>query len=225
MPQVPTPLRLAVVNDFEVVVRGVAAMLAPYGDRVEIVELDSNLSLGSPVDIALYDAYSMPALDDTDLDAVVRDPHVRRTVLYTWMLTPELLENARQRGVDGAISKGTEAEDLVTALERIHSGDDRLEPFSEASRAAGTWPGKTEGLTARESEIVALVTDGLSNNEIARRTYLSINSVKSYIRSAYRTMGVTSRSQAVLWGIDHGFARNRVRIVHPNDQIAPAPTR
>lgn len=78
-----------------------------------------------------------------------------------------------------------------------------------------SWPGRDHGLTPRESEIVSLVTSGLSNNEIAERTYLSINSVKSYIRSAYRTMGVTSRSQAVLWGIDHGMAPTRMRVLLP----------
>ena len=57
--------------------------------------------------------------------------------------------------------------------------------------------------------------NGLSNGEIAARTFLSINSVKSYIRSAYRAMGVSTRSQAVLWGIDNGMAPTRMRIVLP----------
>jgi len=70
-------------------------------------------------------------------------------------------------------------------------------------------------LTARESEIIALITTGLSNNEIARQTYLSINSVKSYIRSAYRRMGVSSRSQAVLWGVQHGLAPQAPERQHP----------
>ena len=70
---------------------------------------------------------------------------------------------------------------------------------------AGDWPGREFGLTAREAEIIALITQGLTNQEIAERSYLSINSVKTYIRTAYRKMGVASRSQAVLWGVRHGF--------------------
>ena len=65
----------------------------------------------------------------------------------------------------------------------------------------------------REAEIVALITQGLSNQEIADRSYLSINSVKTYIRTAYRKMGVERRSQAVLWGIQHGFQPDVVRHV------------
>jgi len=60
-------------------------------------------------------------------------------------------------------------------------------------------------LSVREGEILRLISQGLSNQEIAERAYLSINTVKSYIRSAYRRMGVESRSQAILWAIDRGF--------------------
>lgn len=214
--EVAAPIRLAVVNDYEVVVRGVAAMLEPYRDRIEVVELGADTEVVRQVDIALYDTFSRPALEEDNLDSVLQNPRVRRTVLYTWLLTPDLLEDARQRGVDAALPKSTGSQELVDALERIDAGEERLESFAEVTGSVGGWPGKDEGLTPRESEVIALITEGLSNNEIAERAYLSINSVKSYIRSAYRTMGVTTRSQAVLWGIDHGFARNRVRITKPH---------
>jgi DNA-binding CsgD family transcriptional regulator len=67
------------------------------------------------------------------------------------------------------------------------------------------WPGQAEGLTPRESEVLSLIVSGLSNQDIALRLFLSINSVKTYVRTAYRRMGVRSRSQAILWGIEHGF--------------------
>ena len=61
-------------------------------------------------------------------------------------------------------------------------------------------------LSARETQVVALIVQGLSNAEIAATAFLSINSVKTYIRTAYRKMGVTRRAQAVGWGMTHGFA-------------------
>ncbi len=66
--------------------------------------------------------------------------------------------------------------------------------------------GHDVGLTPREIDVLSLITQGLSNQEIAEQSYLSINSVKTYIRSAYRRIGVTSRSQAVVWCLQHGFA-------------------
>jgi len=61
-------------------------------------------------------------------------------------------------------------------------------------------------LTARERETLAHIATGKSNDEIARQMRISLNSVKSYIRSAYRKTGVQSRSQAVLWAVSHGLA-------------------
>jgi len=62
-----------------------------------------------------------------------------------------------------------------------------------------------EPLTRREMEVIALVTLGMSNEEVALQACVSINTVKSYIRSAYRKIGVRSRTQAVLWGLEQGF--------------------
>ena len=65
--------------------------------------------------------------------------------------------------------------------------------------------GEAAGLSPREGSVLGLVVSGLSNQQIADRLYLSINSVKTYIRSTYRKVGVSSRAQAVAWGIQHGF--------------------
>ena len=84
----------------------------------------------------------------------------------------------------------------------------------EVSDAAGTGSeqpgpyavlGEEVGLTPRETDILRLLTLGMSNQQIADESFLSVNSVKSYIRSAYRRIGATSRSQAVVWCIQHGF--------------------
>lgn len=67
-------------------------------------------------------------------------------------------------------------------------------------------------LTAREAEVIGHIAGGLSNAGIGEKTYLSVNTVKSYIRSAYRKMGVSSRTQAVLWGIEHGLGSPAIQL-------------
>jgi DNA-binding NarL/FixJ family response regulator len=67
------------------------------------------------------------------------------------------------------------------------------------------WPARREGLTDRESETLALITQGKNNADIAALTFLSPNTVKSYIRTIYRKIDVASRTQAVLCGAKHGF--------------------
>ncbi len=217
------PLNVAVINDHELIVRGVASMLHPFSDLVRVVELDTDVLPARAVDIALYDTFTHTSLDEPDLDDLAVNPRVGRLVLYTWVLTEELVATARARGVHAALPKSLDGAGLADALVKVHQGHlDLVTVAEEPVITSQSWPGRDHGLTPRESEIIALVTSGLSNNEIAERTYLSINSVKSYIRSAYRTMDVTTRSQAVLWGIDHGMAPTRMRVLLPAADVSTA---
>jgi NarL family two-component system response regulator LiaR len=89
------------------------------------------------------------------------------------------------------------------------------EPPRRAGVASGLdWPGRVEGISDRESEILALITQGKTNAEICALTYLSPNTLKSYIRSLYRKIGATSRTQAMLWGVQNGFTPDHHRIDH-----------
>jgi two-component system, NarL family, response regulator LiaR len=200
------PVHVAVVNDYELVVLGVAALLEPYGEVVRVVELDASLPVRrQDVDVILYDTFGLVQGSAVDVDSLVQDCKAK-VVVYSWNVQPELVEKSLKRGVAGYLSKGLPAEELAAALARVHAGERVLpERAVDGGGNIGQWPGQQHGLTVRESEIIALITQGLSNQEIADRSYLSINSVKTYIRTAYRKMGVTRRSQAVLWGIQHGF--------------------
>jgi DNA-binding NarL/FixJ family response regulator len=205
-------VRLAVVDDYEVVVAGLAQMFARFPDRVEVIQLAPDAPVTDDVDIALYDTFAQGEADSEDLDVLLRNPHARRVAVYTWVFDDGLVETALDKGVCGYLSKTMPAELLVEALERIHAGEIVVsEPPSPRTTPVRTttdgqdWPGRDVGLSERESEIVALITQGKSNAEIAAITFLSINSIKTYIRSAYAKMGVASRTQAVLWAIEHGF--------------------
>ena len=211
-----SPLRVALVNDFEVVVRGLHAMLAPFKDRVSIVELGAQVDVEQAVDVTLYDTFSEPQVDSEEMDDVLASEEPGVVVVYTWNVQPTLVEIALAKGCRGYIGKTVGGAELVTALERVASGEVVVAPATgstpaEPGHATGDWPGRKEGLSAREAEIITLITQGLTNNDIALRTYLSINSVKTYIRTAYRKMGVTRRSQAVRWGLEHGMTPDVLR--------------
>lgn len=212
----PPPILIALIDDYDVVLTGVATMLDPYRDRILVAEIDANEPLEDTVDIALYDSFAQPETDHDDIEVLVRSPRAARVVVYTWAFDPDLIERARQTGVDGYLSKTLSARDLVTALEAVHAGEKVVsEPPGRARSAPGlNWPGRTEGLTDREAEILALITQGKSNAEVATLTYLSPNTIKSYIRSIYRKIDVDSRTRAVLWGVANGFSPDHHRIDH-----------
>jgi DNA-binding NarL/FixJ family response regulator len=210
------PVSVALVDDYDVVVMGVANILSRYQEQVVVAELDANTEVDDVVDIALYDSFAQPESDHEEISVLINNPRARRVVVYTWNFAPDLVESALQQGVHGYLSKALPARELVAALCAIHAGEVVVsQPPARARTVSGLdWPGRTEGLTDREAEVLALITQGLSNADVARLAYLSPNTVKSYIRTIYRKIGVASRTQAVLWGISNGFAPNRHRIDH-----------
>ena len=241
----PLPLRVCLHNDYEVVVRGLQSMLAPYGDRIRVMELDSQMPVSRDVEVTLYDTFGKAQVDGEDVDVMLSNAHAGKVVIYTWNMHPILIDQAIAKGCYGYINKGVSGEDLVYALERIEAGDVVVSPTrsstddahpdghvsqerhdsrtpmdeeeSDESREAefghGNWPGRHAKLSAREAEVLALITQGYTNNDIASRSYLSINSVKSYIRSAYRKIGVERRSQAVRWGMENGMLPDTSRTI------------
>jgi DNA-binding NarL/FixJ family response regulator len=210
------PILVALVDDYDVVLAGVANMLDRYRERVLIAEIDATTSLSDRVDVALYDSFAQPESDHEEIATLVASPRAHRVVVYTWNFHPDLIESARRQGASGYLSKTMTAHDLVVALEAVHAGQEVIsDPPPRARSAPGLdWPGRGEGLTDREAEILALITQGLSNADVARLTYLSPNTVKSYIRTVYRKIGAASRTQAVLWGVEHGFTPDHHRIEH-----------
>jgi len=204
---VPTPITIAVVDDYDVVVLGVARMLEQYPDQVRVAELSTTQTVDQPVDIVLYDAFAQPETDTADLEQFLVNPLAGRTVVYTWNFHPQLVDQVQRQGLHGYLSKALPARELVAALERVHAGEVVVsDPPGRARSATGLdWPGRAEGLSDRESEILALITQGKSNADVAAITFLSPNTIKSYVRTIYRKIGVTSRTQAVLWGVRHAF--------------------
>ena len=204
------------VDDYDLVVLGVANMLDRYRDRVVISELDSEKPVKDEVDIALYDSFAQAESDRDEIRVLVRNPRARRVVVYTWNFHPDLISMAVGQGVSGYLSKALSAADLVSALEAVHGGElvVSTSPLRARTSSELDWPGRREGLTDREAEILALITQGKSNREIAALVYLSVNTIKTYIRTLYRKIGVTSRTQAVIWGAHHGFLPDHHRIEH-----------
>src|SRR6195952_2302843 len=208
------PVTVALVDDYDVVLIGLAHLFDGHRDRVVVAEIDANSVLHDRIDVVLYDSFAQPESDHDEVAALLRSDRAGCVVIYTWNFHPELIDAALRQGARGYLSKAMSAPDLVAALERIRDGEVVVTEVSGrvVSAPGLDWPGREHGLTDREAEILALITQGKSNAEVARLTYLSPNTVKSYIRSVYRKIEVESRTQAVLWGVLHGFTPDTRRL-------------
>ena len=98
------PITVAIVDDYDVVVMGVAKIFDQYRDRVVVAELDANAALSDTVDIVLYDSFAQPESDHEEIGVLVRNPRAGRVVVYTWNFDEELVASARRQGAHGYLS-------------------------------------------------------------------------------------------------------------------------
>ena len=205
------PSRVAVVSPLDVVATGLVAMLEQHPLEVEVVEVSAGFGATDP-DVILYDAIGLHEGDGADLEHFVKET-TSAVLVVSQDLRPDLASRALARGADGFFSLGVDDDELLRAVLAATSVDEVLGGVTVTSDSVAVEHrlGQDVGLTPREVDVLALITQGLSNQEIAEQSYLSINSVKTYIRSAYRRIGVTSRSQAVVWCLQHGFASDAER--------------
>jgi DNA-binding NarL/FixJ family response regulator len=188
--------KVALVNDFELVLRGLAGMLDPFRDRLRVVELDVGTTPAHRVDIALFDTYGHPRNGIDRVRELTSDRRVGAVVVYTWAITNEQVDAAIAVGARGVLAKSESAEALVHALLAIDDGELVISPLFHRPRGY-TWPGHDLGLTARESEVAAFLAVGLSNREMADALSISEHTVKSHLKAIFQKTGVASRAQAV----------------------------
>ena len=213
------PVRIVLVDDHEMVIEGLKAMLAAFESRVTVVGqavgADRVLSVVSDLDpdIVLCDV-RMQGSSGLDVCQQLRqrDPG-RRVVMLSVYDDEQYLFQALRVGASGYLLKSISSEDLVRQLELVHGGATAIDP-GMAARAVDTaarlqrdefWPGARQGLTQRESEILALVVNGLSNRAIAAKLVIGDETVKTHLSSIYRKLGVNDRTGAVATALREGI--------------------
>jgi DNA-binding NarL/FixJ family response regulator len=202
-------IRVAIANDYELVVAGVGALLAPY-PQIEIVDLAANRIPRVQADIVLFDTYGHRDLGMSRLNELVASDRNTAVAVYTFEFEPALIDRALSAGVRGYLDKRDSAQRLVSSLERIAGGEVAVSSGgTKLHRAEIEWPGRAVGLSARESELLPLLAEGLKNSEIAASLYLSVNTVKTHLKDLYRKLGASNRAQAVASAAEAGLLARR----------------
>lgn len=199
------PIAAAIVSAHEIVHTGLVGMFASRPGAIEVVPFDPGAPDRQP-DVILYDVFGLHDGDGDDLDGYVKDTDCA-VVALARDLRPDLAARAVAKGVDACVSMTVEIDEILDVIRSAVAGEGQPDASGPGAESGAPYAvlGEEVGLTPRETEILRLLTLGLSNQQIADECFLSINSVKSYIRSAYRRIEVTSRSQAVVWCLQHGF--------------------
>ena len=214
----PRPMRLVIVDDHQMVLDGLKAMLGPYREQVQVIGEASDPG----------EAVSL--VTSLDPDAVLLDVRLRgasgldlcgdilaarpacKVVFLTVYDDEQYLYQALRVGAAGFLLKRIRGGELVDYLRRIADGEVLIDPalagrvaLSAARLHSGEfWPGAHLGLTQRESEVLSLLVAGLSNRAIAAKLVVSEETVKTHSRGIYRKLGVSDRAAAVTVALREG---------------------
>jgi DNA-binding NarL/FixJ family response regulator len=160
----------------------------------------------------------MPGMDGLAATRrIAADPRLAdvRVVILTTFGLDEYVFEAIRSGASGFLVKDTEPDELLQAVRVVAGGEALLSPsitrrLIEEFAAHAKEPQPTEGLeqlTAREREVMALVAAGLSNNEIARRLFVSPATAKTHVSRAMVKLGARDRAQLVVIAYESGLVR------------------
>lgn len=209
-------ISVALMNDFDIVVNGLAEMLAPYDD-IEVVDTCvGDVHLDRHVRIALYDTYGRHGIPWSEFEDVVADARADHLAVFTFAFPDGVVQDAISRGISGYLWKGTSADQLAASLRRIDAGEVVVDPpphhrVTQVNHYR--WPFSEAGLSARESEVLALIAEGLSNPAIAEALYISRETVKSHVKQVLRKLGVSSRVEAATRAISDPSFKRQLRLL------------
>jgi DNA-binding NarL/FixJ family response regulator len=126
---------------------------------------------------------------------------VHRVAVFSLDLSPALVDDARRVGAHGFISKALSGTEIADAIVSVAAGEPVFAHDVSPTPALAEldWPGKSHGLSERESQVLVLIGEGLNNTEIAKSLYLSVETIKSHISAIFKKIGARNRIQAAAW--------------------------
>jgi NarL family two-component system response regulator LiaR len=196
---VPQPIRVALVNDYMIVLEGLRALLKSSEPEIKVVELDVRKKPRRGVDVTLLDTYGEYDSLDERVRSLTSDPSNGAIVVFSFSDRPEAVRHAMRAGALGFISKAIPHDQIIGGIKAAAKGDRVvLTQRTQHARIDGTlrWPGRDIGLTERESELLSLLSTGMTNRELGENLYVSENTIKTHLRRLYSKLGVRNRAQA-----------------------------
>jgi two-component system, NarL family, response regulator LiaR len=203
----PSPIRVMIVDDHEIVRRGLGAMLTAYDDlrlfgEAESCEQALQLLAVDQPDVILMDLV-MPETDGAVATRKIKQAYPAvQVIALTSFKEQDLVHAALQAGAVGYLLKNIPANELADAIRSAHLGRMTLAPEVSRQLIESSLPSvKQDSLTGRELEVLKWMVGGDSNAEIASRLFVSRSTVKYYVSSILSKLGASSRTEAVSMAI------------------------
>jgi NarL family two-component system response regulator LiaR len=208
------PIRVMLVDDHTVVRSGLGAVIATCDDIVLVAEAGDGeeairVCERAKPDVILMDLL-MPKMDGVAAtQAILKAWPQIKIITLTSFKEKEYVEGALKAGATGYLLKNVSAEELMAAIRRAVSGQPSLSPEAAQVliRRVNEPLQPAYDITERESEILALMVEGLPNAEIAARLIVSQSTVKFHVSNILSKLAATSRTEAVAIAIKHNLVK------------------
>lgn len=208
-------IRVLVADDHEVVRMGVKAMLHQHANIAVIAEASNGEqavkeTLRVKPDVVVMDI-RMPGMNGVDAcRQIVEALPETKVVMLTSFAEDDLLFSAIRAGASGYVLKRIGNEDLVKTVVAVANGESTLDPAMiatvfrevaqhEKSKEASAF----NGLSAQELRVLSLISDGMTNREIAAKLFLGEGTVRNYVSSILGKLGLSNRAEAAAYAVQH----------------------
>ncbi|GAA1914474.1 response regulator transcription factor [Nocardioides lentus] len=209
----PGPVRVYLLDDHEIVRRGIRELLEAEGDIEVVGESGSARDAARRIpalrpDVAVLDG-RLPDGSGVDVCREIRsrDPRISALILTSYD-DDDAVFAAIMAGASGYVLKQVRGTDLVDSVRRVAAGQSLLDPqvTSRVLDRVRNGPPRNaalDQLTAQEQRILGLIGQGLTNRQIAGSMHLAEKTVKNYVSAMLAKLGLTSRTQAALYAAKH----------------------
>ena len=224
--QAPSRIRVLIVDDHAMVRRGMRDFLDLHDDLEVVGEASDGLEALESAAVLLPDVVVMdllmPRMDGIAATAELKARHPTiEVVVITSFIEEDRITAAIEAGASGFLLKDAEADDLAGAIRSARAGDVYLDPAIAGIVARRMRTGGEAGtgdrgadsavasLTARERDVLACVARGLSNQAIAEELGMAERTARTHVSNILAKLGLTSRTQAALFAVEHHLDRAR----------------
>ncbi len=215
----PQPIKVMIVDDHPIVRDGLKNMLLAFDDLLLVGQATDGTEAVAccrqhQPDVILMDLY-MPVMDGLAATRAILGayPHVR-IIILTSFVEDRIIQSALEAGAAGYLLKNAAIDSLAEAIRAAHAGQPAFSP--EATKAlihAATGPARPgSDLSARELEVLALIVEGLNNDEIAERLVISPATVRHHVSACLQKLGAANRAQAAVLATRHQMIRERIEL-------------
>jgi DNA-binding NarL/FixJ family response regulator len=204
-------IRIVIVDDHAMLRAGLEQLLGGEVDLEVVGKAASGeeaIALVREVrpDVVLMDL-QMPGLDGVSATREIVAEDLADVLVLTSYSDAERIVGALDAGAMGYLLKDAEPDEVLRGIRAVARGESPINPKAarELLGARRTTSSASADLTPRETEVLALVRQGLANKQIARRLGISERTVKAHLTSAFQRIGVLDRTQAALWAERNGI--------------------